>query len=212
MIAPESTLISLVQETKNSEALTELVNRHTGIYYTVVNKYASVYPNLIKIDDMNDDRLYHMYRFILDYKNDKNMQLSSYIGERTNYMCLDILKKENKNPINYNISHTIGDPGPVEIYTTDFAVSVVDETQLAQTIDSSDKDLALEDIISIAKNNDIDPRFVSILNYRHLNPDKKSLSWRQIGKKLGISYERARKIYFKNINKIKREMGEKICN
>jgi DNA-directed RNA polymerase sigma subunit (sigma70/sigma32) len=80
---------------------------------------------------------------------------------------------------------------------------IADEIDVEET---ADKDLTLEDIINDAAQIK-DKRFVTILKARHFtNP---ILTWRKLGKQLGISHERVRQIYEENIEKVRKHLKEK---
>lgn len=209
----ESTLICRVKEASDSAALTTLVDTHTGIYVDVVSRYAHVYPNVIKKDDLVDDRLYNLYRFIIDYDPARGTKLSTYICDRTDYMCKTMLKHDRVNPIT---SGTYGPKGALSLgtigdtYTTNSGanITLIDEGNDAQVVNTADKDLQIEDVLAIAEQQCEDKRFIAILKYRHFNTPQTCLSWREIGKRLNLSHERARAIYNENIAFIKRHIKD----
>ena len=210
----ETQLIDRVKEVSDSEALTTLVNSHTGIYVSIVDKYAQVYPNVIKRDDLVDDRLYNLYRFILEYNPDKGTKLSTYIGDRTDYMCKGLLKKDRLNPIS---AGTYGLNGPMSLgtagdtYTTNSGnnVTIVDDSTDGHVVETADKDIGIEDILRAAWTLCTDKRFLEILGYRHFNTPETCLSWREIGKRMKLSHERVRLIYNENIAIVKKHLQDK---
>ena len=207
----ESTLIYRVKEASDSAALTVLVDSHTGIYVDVVSRYSQAYPNVIKRDDLVEDRLYNMYRFIIDYDPARGTKLSTYICDRTDYMCKTLLKKDRTNPIT---AGTYGPGGALSLgtvgdtYTTSVGtnITLVDEGSESQVIDNADKDLRIDDILVTAKRWCSDERFIQILGYRFFNKPKTCLSWRAIGRLMGLSHERVRIIYNENLEVVKRKM------
>ena len=112
-LVDEAALISLVKEKQDSTALLTLAQANTGVYLGVVNRYAHVYPGVIKQPDLADDKLFNLYRFILDYNPEKGTKLSTWISTRTDYMCKEYLKRSDRNPIS---SGTYGPGGPVRFY------------------------------------------------------------------------------------------------
>lgn len=216
----EEALINRVKETQDSEALTALINMHTGIYYSIASKYCRIYPDVIKINDLDDDRMTNMYRWIIDYKPNHNMKLGTYIGERTSYLCQDILKKDEQSPTGHrSASITSGDAAMVQPVTTEYEgesyftssgghVVLLDETPIAQPAEVANKDIALQDIMKAIEDPHlkIDPRFKSIVEMRHFTMPP--LTWRKIGSNVGISHEGVRKIYTNNLEKIKTAMNK----
>lgn len=213
-----STLINRVKTEQDSEALTTLVNSHTGLYLKVVSRYAAAYPNVIKRDDLADDRLFNIYRFILDYDPDRGTKLSTYIGDRTDWMCRTLLKQDERNPVR---AGTYGPSGAMSLgsvgdtYTTAHgeSITLADETDETRVVEVADRDLRLEDVLAAAWRVCEDKRFISILTYRHFNegdPNGQTcLSWRQIGEKLGLSHEACRKIYWHNLAIVKAHIKER---
>lgn len=211
----EADLIAKVKTTQDSSALSTLVNNNTGIYLDVVNRYATAYPNTIRRADLSDDKLFNIYTFILDYDATRGTKLSTYIGNRTDWMCKGLLKQDQRNPIR---SGTYGPSGAMSLgtvsdtYTTEQGdnITLVDTTPAADVTAIVDKDLRLEDIITTAWAVCEDSRFVSILSYRHFNlSGQSSLSWRQIGEKMGLSHERVRNIYNTNLGIVKRHLSSR---
>jgi len=204
----ESILICQVKETSDSVALTALVNAHTGIYVDVISRYAHVYPHVIKKDDLVEDRLYNLYRFIVDYDPTRGAKLSTYICDRTNYMCKTLLKQDRVNPIT---AGTYGPGGALSLgtmgdtYTTNSGtnITLIDECPDAKVVDTANKDLQIEDIMKTITTSCSDKRFLKILQYRHFNTPETCLSWREIGKRMKLSHERVRVIYNENIDIIK---------
>ncbi len=211
-ITSESSLIYRVKEISDSQALTVLVDNHTGIYVDVVSRYSQAYPNVIKRDDLVEDRLYNLYRFIIDYDPARGTKLSTYICNRTDYMCKTLLKKDRTNPIT---AGTYGPGGALSLgtagdtYTTSVGtnITLVDNGSEAQVVNTADRDLKIDDIMAAARRWCTDERFIQILGYRHFNVPQTCLSWRAIGKRLSLSHERVRAIYNENISIIKRHMA-----
>ncbi len=210
----ESTLIHRVKDSADSEALKTLINTHTGIYVEIINRYSQAYPNTVKREDLIDDRYYNIYRFILDYDPNRGTKLPTYIGDRTDYMCKTLLKKDKNNPLT---SGTYGPSGAEsfttlgDTYTTSSgsSVTVMDESLGAQVVNIADRDIKIEDILSVAAFVCKDDRFIQILHFRFFNSPETCLSWREIGKRLGISHEGARLIYNDNLEIVKKHLKDR---
>lgn len=214
----ENDLIHLVKDEADSKALITLADRHTGIYFTVASRYAAQYPDVIKLDDLSDDKLLNLYRFILDYKPDQGMKLGTYIGERTDYLCKDLLKKERHDPLAARWSVS-GDQATHTEYTTSPAYQmgvtytpapshqVVDQSAASVPRETVNQDLGIALVLETIEANPtkVDSRFLGIVKMKHLaTPGQATLSWRQIGRELSLSHEMARKIYVKNMAVVKR--------
>ena len=218
LAAPDADLVARIKAEQDSAALTTLIERHSGIYFKVVNSYAATYPNVIKRADMDDDKLFNLYTFILAYEPDRGTKLSTFICDRTDYLCKTLLRRDERNPL--SLGYTASGAGilngePDHSATEDDTYSVthgarvilVDESATACVPESANADLAIEDIRRAAAEVCTDSRFMTILDYRHFNAPRASLSWRDIGARLNLSYERVRQIYNENIELVKRHIG-----
>lgn len=202
---PESDLIARVKSEQDSAALLALVNRHTGIYFQVVNRYASAYPNAIKARDLDDDKLFNIYKFVLAYDPTKGTKLSTYIGDRTDYLCKGILKRDERNPVSFGTYSSSG-AAPLDVdddtYSTTNGgrITLQDDSHAARVTEVVNEELAVEDILKTAHEVNDDPRFFRIWDYRH----NKGMSWRQIGAKMKLSHEGCRThIYQETLDLVK---------
>lgn len=204
---PEADLIARVKVERDSAALMALVNKHTGIYFQVVNRYAATYPNVIKAHDMDDDKLFNIDRFICDYDPTRGLKLCGYIHDRTDYLCKTMLKRDERNPLSA-ASYTASGQAPLndDTYPTSNGgyVTLEDESATARVTETANRDIAVADIRRAASVVCADPRFVQILDYRH---GAKEMSWRKVGEKLRLSYEQSRKIYHHNLALVKAHLS-----
>ncbi len=98
----DTDLIKKVKEEQDSSALTELVNRHTGLYVKILDTYSYVPP--VDKQDMLEDKMHNIYQYALNYDPDKNMKFSVYLGQRLKWDCISAINKsvdmEEVNPNN----------------------------------------------------------------------------------------------------------------
>ena len=209
-------LIEKVKESADSTALNTLIDNTTGIYINIIDKYSHSYPNVIKKDELVEDRMFNIYRFILDYDVNKGTKLSTYVGDRTDWMCKEMLKKSRNNPIKsgtygFSGAYSLGAVGDTYNQSEDSSITLKDNSESANVVESANKDLFLEELQATACLICTDKRFIEIFNYRHFNTigHKSSLSWREIGLRMNISHEWARSIYNENIELIKQHLNKK---
>lgn len=179
-----------------------LVDRHTGIYFHVVRRYAAAYPNAIKVPEMDDDKLFNLYQFILAYDPARGMKLCSYIGDRTDYLCKTMLKRDARDPIsqgNPSVDGYLASGAPHQS-----APVLMDESPGAHVVDTANTDLALEDIRATAARVCHDARFPAIFDCRH---GASAMSWREVGERVGLSHEGARKVYNHNLALVKAHLS-----
>lgn len=209
----ESDLIARVKGAQDSAALTALVHANSGIYFSVVNRYAAAYPNVIKKDDMDDEKMLHIWTFVKAYDPTRGTKLSTFVHDRTDYLCKTMLREGSRDPL-----MGAGTPSGVMHFdqsmdtfatTAGTNVTLIDESDTAQVVETANHDLALEEVLAAAWSVCEDKRFVPILNHRHFSAPGVTMSWREIGEKVGLSHEGARKVYNVNMNLVRTYLKEK---
>lgn len=180
------TLINQIKTKNDSAAVTELVNRHTGMYINVVKKY-SCYPDFLaraNVDDLKDEKFYNIYQWALKFDPKHEMKFGSYVGQMTKYLCQGFIQR-GKASVEFNeYSSPTNDTGVVE---------------------ASDRHATLEEIDSAVSHSESE-LFKKIFQARFSG--QKPLSWRKIAAIVGLSHEGARKIYEKNIGTVRKTMSE----
>ncbi len=207
---PEADLIARVKGEQDSAALVALVNRHSGMYFSVVNRYAAAYPNVIKAHDMDDDKMFNLYTFIQAYDATRGTKLSSYIHDRTDYMCKVMLKRDTRNVLSAGTYSSTGamslDMGDDTYSTTNGGqVTLEDQTATSRVADQANIDVGIEDIKRAAGEVCADPRFSQILECRH--GAGHGMSWRAVAEKMGVSHERCRQLYLTNLALVKEHLN-----
>ena len=177
----EIQLISRVKEKQDSAALMEIVEAQTGTYMSVVNKFSFLPP--IERQELIDHKDTNIYSYVMDFNPDKGTKLSTFVYNNISYQCLNLLREPQNVEINDEIAAD-------ENFERSIAKKEFGE--VADYICDCAADL-------------YDERFVEIFRLRHLSGPKK-MSWRKIGTKLNLSYERVRQIYFNNIEKLKHKI------
>jgi DNA-directed RNA polymerase sigma subunit (sigma70/sigma32) len=167
-------LINRVKQQNDSAALSELTNRHSGIYVKIASQYSG-FSDKISLDELKEDKQYNIYEWIIKYDSTRGMKLGTYIGEMTKYMCLTML---GKTP---------------DYVSLDQVPEVVAPTPTLATTQSTINDLQHQ--INIPND-----KFWPIFNARHSGD--KPRTWRRIGKDMGITHEWARQIYQKYLPKV----------
>lgn len=175
-------LINRVKVENDSAALSELVHRHSGIYIKIVQKYANIernapYPSAkIDINELRDDKMLNLYQFAQTYDPTRGTKFSTFVGQQTRYLCLNIL---NDTPRKVDLDE--GAPAISSVEPVRATESVDDIKRYAPTIRS--------------------PLFWPIFELRHLRD--KPATWRAIGQQVGVTHEWARQIYHQHIDKVR---------
>ena len=194
----DSELIFGMKSTNESgECLRELVSRHSGIFMTMVHNYL---PNAFSSgpsykSELIDDKNYYIYQAAMKYDEDRNTKFSTYLGNETRWMCLNLYNK-NKN-------RTMKEVGLDCLTTKD----ITSEDSLKAI--SVNKEM-LDKILNIADNSG-DSRISKIFRLRYLDPEgNKVTPWKNIGTKLNLSIQGCINIHNKAIKKIKKQLEKEI--
>jgi RNA polymerase sigma factor (sigma-70 family) len=88
----------LKKETNKDTLLTELVSRHSGIYIDIINHYVPPNSRFTNKDELINDKNYNIYNAALKYDPTRGAKFSTYLGNETKWMCLNIYNKQRRNP------------------------------------------------------------------------------------------------------------------
>jgi DNA-directed RNA polymerase specialized sigma subunit len=183
------------KQSDRGDYLRELVNRHSGIYISMVNNYSPPATSSINShkDDLLNDKDYYIYQAALKYDDSKNTKFSTYLGNETRWMCLNLYNK-NKN------SKEISDPN--ELYSSTY----LGEDRFIVSINEE----ILQKIMSIAKK-EPDTRVSKIFQLRYIDGEKnKVMPWNKVCKFVDLSIQGCINVHNKAIKKIKEELNKDI--
>ena len=184
--------VELVENIKNEkdvdDCLQELIERHTGIYLDIVNKYTQ-HTNTSNKLDLIDEKDYNIYQTALKYKSDKGTKFPTFLGNETKWICLNKqnkIKKEKK-----------------------VAFDDISEIDLAQEDDGSKEKLEVfKKTIELAKQHE-DKRVEKIFEMRYIIGDKnKVMPWKKISKELNMSIQGCINIHNSAIEEFKLELKD----
>ena len=184
--------VELVENIKNEkdvdDCLQELIERHTGIYLDIVNKYTQ-HTNTSNKLDLIDEKDYNIYQTALKYKSDKGTKFPTFLGNETKWICLNEqnkIKKEKK-----------------------VAFDDISEIDLAQEDDGSKEKLEVfKKTIELAKQHE-DKRVEKIFEMRYIIGEKnKVMPWKKISKELNMSIQGCINIHNSAIEEFKLELKD----
>lgn len=179
----------------SEESLTELVQRHSGIFITMVNNYSPDPSSSISSNrsELLNDKSYYIYKAALKYDENKNTKFSTHLGNETRWMCLNIYNK-SKNSKEVSLD-------PTYAANRDESLSAEEST-----IDLE----VLSKIISLI-NKDPDNRVSKIFKMRYIDGHRnKVMPWNKICKPLKLSIQGCINIHNKTIKRIKKELKEEL--
>lgn len=172
------------------ESLGELVQRHSGIFITMVNNYSPTHTSGIVSNrsELLKDRNYYIYKAAIKYDENRNTKFSTHLGNETRWLCLNIY---NKNKNSKEVYLDISNIGNRE-------QSIPDENKV---------DLEILSRIMSMINKDPDNRVSKIFKMRYIDGQKNSvMPWNKICKPLKLSIQGCINIHDKAINKIKKQL------
>ena len=187
----DNELVCNLQDGVNTEeSLWELVQRHSGIFISMVNNYSPTHTSSIVSNrsELLKDRNYYIYKAAIKYDETKNTKFSTHLGNETRWLCLNIYNK-NKNSKEVNLDY---------INTTNKEESIPDEKKV---------DLEILSKIMSMINKDPDNRVSKIFKMRYIDGQKNSvMPWNKVCKPLKLSIQGCINIHDKAIKKIKKEL------
>lgn len=187
-------LINGIKEQGNSgECLSELVSRHSGIFLSMVNNYtpSASSPYKSHKNELIDDKCYYIYQAALKYDDSKNTKFSTYLGNETRWMCLNLFNRDKKRKI------------------TDIDLTDSKTKQIPEDKDSTQEHLKKDFLEIIFKliEKDPDSRISKIFKMRYKDSDTNKVTpWKKIGEELQLSIQGCINIHDKTIDKIKKEL------
>lgn len=179
-------LINKVKNSRDENSLKELIERHSGIYVEMVNKYLPNSMEGINKNDVLEDKNFCIYDAAIKFDENKKAKFSTYIGNLARWKCLNIYNKKIKFP--------------QESIFEDFSRKNIRFSQ-SETLDIEKE----EDIKNVFKiiNNSQDPRVQKIFKMRYQD-GKKLTPWKKIAKKLDLSIQGCINIHNKHLTEIKK--------
>ena len=143
----------------SDSSLKELLSRHAALMTRISYKYAKPLMDAgSSIDEINQERLYIVFKAASSFKVDRKVKFSSYLGTFTRWYCL--------NKINRKESH--------QFVNDEFL-----ENHPAEQVDGDSKEH-----IHYLINKIPDKKIKKVLELRYFSGNVKLMSWNLIGKTL----------------------------
>lgn len=190
----DNDLIDAVQAnpSTSSNELQELIDRHSGIYMDIVNNYIPSNCNFLNKSDILEEKNYRIYLAALKYDEDKGAKFSTYLGNETKWMCLNLFNKNKKHQ-----------------YISIEEERCLDETE--QSLDEFDQDF-FDKIVSLAEQHP-DARVFRIFKNRYIDGNlNKVMSWQKIAKNLDMSIQGCINIHNSALEYFKNKLNKEINN
>ena len=173
-VQSDLTLINKIKEDNDEDSLLELINRHSGIYHTMVNQFMSHPQNQLEKVDLSEDKDSTIYSSAMSYDPMRKTKFSTHLANQTKWKCLNLLNKKSR--------------------TKEFFIdSFIPQINKEEAFSLFGKYLEREK----------DERVKKIIDMRYNGPHNKLTPWRIIAEKLNMSIQGCINIHNRFINKIK---------
>tara|TARA_R110000772_G_scaffold2302_1_gene7933 strand:+ start:1631 stop:2203 length:573 start_codon:yes stop_codon:yes gene_type:complete len=182
-------LINKIKSENDNGCLTELINRHSGIYVYIVDQYTkNNFSN--NREFILDDKDYVIYKSALDYDPSRNSKFSTYLANQTKWKCLNSINKSKKQK-------------EVPLEAAYSRVSDADDS--FETLSK----IEAFDMFNAMLREETDPRVKKIIDIRYNTTNNKLIPWRRASKELDMSIQGCINIHDKFINKVKKQFDKR---
>ena len=199
--------IQLIKEIKKgidtSINYEEISERHSGIYYYIVNKFVSNKNKEKKLDFMND-KDYYMFMAILEFDESKKTKFSTYLANKIKWMCINNYHRSRKRGTITEENQKLDSSMPNQ------SSSPGEYWQGASALKNKISPKEVDRFFSLAKG-DKDKRVFKIFTLRYLEgKGNKLMPWRDVckGDGINLSIQGCINIHNQFINKIKTKMED----
>ena len=187
LVHSDLTLISKIQDDNDQDSLLEIIDRHSGIFHSMVNHFMSHPQNVLDKNQLVGEKESTIYSAALNYDPDRNTKFSTHLANQTKWKCLNILNKKKKNR---------------EIFIDD------EKTYIEPSCDSFMRQIDKDEAMSVFKKcleTEKDERVKKIVDMRYGAGNNKLIPWRHIAKELDMSIQGCINVHNRFINKVKKE-------
>ena len=186
-VRSDYTLISNIQEENDEGSLLEIIDRHSGIFHTMVNQFMSHPHCSLDKSQLVGEKDSTIYSAALNYDPTRKTKFSTHLANQTKWKCLNILNKKKKNR-EFQLDDNIN-------YDEPFSDGFSREIDKEEAFSLFNKCLKKEK----------DERVKKIIDIRYGVDNNKLTPWRKIAEELDMSIQGCINIHNKFINKVKKE-------
>lgn len=185
-------LINLVKSnSKNSSrAMTEIVNRHSGIFIEMINHFVPVNSPYCDRRDLIGEKEYHIYKALMKYDESRGAKFSTHLGNEAKWLCLNTYNKA-KSKSTFSSSDKQFDTEP----HFNPIVKTIEEEVYKKVLGAID--------------NYPDERVKKIFTMRYIKGEgNKVMPWRKISDELNMSIQGCINIHNTAVKKIQQKVNK----
>jgi DNA-directed RNA polymerase specialized sigma subunit len=176
-----------IKENNDRDSIKALIDKHSGIYVEMINRYLYTSENVLAKEDFIMEKDSFIYNCAKKFDPSINVKFSTYLGNQIKWKCL--------NYYNSNKNFSFED--------IDFYKNSKDSSDILLDIEKNE---SMTKIMSIV-NEYSDKRAVRIFLERYMSSkDHKLTPWKKIAKKLDLSIQGCINIHDKLIKHIKQNI------
>jgi RNA polymerase sigma factor (sigma-70 family) len=183
---PDLDLVKQIKTTGDENALLELVNRHSGIYYDTVKRNAPMNRLNDTYDDFYRRKEAEFYKAAKSFDESRGVKFVTWLASQTRYSCLSARSKQKE------------DPDTVE-YNIEFG-EVLEETPETEFLKKED----IKEIFTILKEKCRD-RVARVFELKFFGNDGRGMTFKEICKEENCSYQACQQAYQQAIDIIKKD-------
>lgn len=170
------------------ESLSALIDRHSGIFLDMVNSYIPSDSPICDKKEVIDELPYYVYKASKKYDNKKGTKFSTFLGNETRYMCLNLYNRNKK--------HLCLSPEE-ELTEKELACTPFEEFFSKELVNKA---------FSVIETFP-DKRISKIFSIRYLDSSTNKLtSWKVVGEKIGLSIQGCINIHDEALTRIKESL------
>jgi DNA-directed RNA polymerase specialized sigma subunit len=193
-------LINKIKDSNDSECLVELIDRHSGVYQYVIDKFTKSPSSIIDRSAFMDDKLFVIYESAIEFDPTRNSKFSTFLANRARWKCLNAINKKKKlNPISIDTPLSNGNG------TT---VSILKHSDPVSSPSDYVSDFEVFDIFYKMLDEENDDRVKKIIDIRYNSGDNKLEPWRKAAELLDLSIQGVINIHNKFIKKVNKEINK----
>ena len=180
------TLINKIKDCHDQDSLLELINRHSGIYHTMVNYFLSGNQNIGEKTSLAEEKDLNIYSSALSYDPNRNTKFSTHLANQTKWKCLNIINKKKRNK---------------EIYLDD------ENSFIEPSCESFLSQIKKKEVFKVFESclkEERDDRVKKIVDLRYNTDNNKVRAWRVIASEMCMSIQGCINIHNKFIQKVKK--------
>lgn len=193
-------LINKIKNDNDSDCLSELIERHSGVYQYVIDKFTKSSSSIIDRNTFMDDKLFVIYESAIEFDPTRNSKFSTFLANRARWRCLNAINKKKKlNPVSMDT------PLPNGNGTN---ASVIKHSDSSQTPSDFVSDFEVFDIFYKMLEEESDERLKKIIDIRYNSGDNRLEPWRKSAELLNLSIQGVINIHNKFIKKVNKEINK----